>query len=77
MRRRYKIEIEARHKAELDHALKMVNRDVDGAIVGFLVADDDGQFHNIYEYQVDLSKYELLFVRLACSSGKFVKMKKT
>lgn len=73
LKKKYHIIVEDTHKDELCTALSMFGvkkkninsrgeRDVEGKLTMYT------------EYLVELSKYELLFLRLACSTGEFKKV---
>lgn len=75
MKKKYHIIIEDTHKAELCAALAML--DVKKQNVNSRgERDAEGILTTYTEYVVELTKYELLFLRLACSTGEFKKVVK-
>ena len=64
MKKKYHIKIKETKEHQVKDALKLI-----GVIPEKVDADS-----SIRNYIVSLSKYELLFLRCACSSGEFVKL---
>lgn len=64
MKKKYHIKIKESKEHQVRDALKLI-----GVIPEKVDADT-----NIKSYIVSLSKYELLFLRCACSSGEFVRL---
>ncbi len=66
MREEYHIKIEVSEKEQLDRTLKYL-----GIEPNFVAALNTGKGMTL-DYMVSLSKYELLYLRLSCVTGKIV-----
>lgn len=75
MKKKYHIVIEDTFKEELCSALTLLGVKKE-KINSRGEYDKDGRLTMYLEYLVDLTKYELLFLRLACKSGEFMKVRK-
>ena len=66
MRKKYNIVVNTREEPNVERTLNTLNRNYERAIV-------TGNNEKI-SYTVNLSKYELLFLRLNCKSGKVLRI---